>query len=184
MMRQLTAREKTILRAALVVALLWLVSNGVPQLRSIHQERALNISQLRDSIDREQRLIDDAEQWAQRRQSTEAQEPDLQNKVFSGSSTAMLTAAIQRQLRQLASEAGVNITSTRLAETSQSGDWLQMQQSVSFTTTDQTAIMRLLQQLENSQPYLGVVDFSLRRARNQFTGELTVVGFSREAGDA
>lgn len=183
MRRQLTAREKNILRAALVLALLLLVSNGVPQLRALHQERALEITRLRDSIEREQRLIEDAAQWAERRQATEAQEPDLHNKVFSGNSTAMLTAAIQRQLRQLASEAGVNITSTRLAETSQSGEWLKMQQSVSFTTTDQTAIMRLLQQLENAQPYLGVVDFNLRRARNQFTGELTVVGFSREASD-
>jgi hypothetical protein len=183
MMRQLAVREKNILRAALVLALLLLVSNGLPQLRAIHQERALDITQLRDSIEREQRLIEDAGQWAERRQVTEAQEPELHNKVFSGNSTTMLTAAIQRQLRQLAGEAGINITSTRLAETSQSGDWLKMQQSISFTTTDQTAIMRLLQQLEESQPYLGVVDFSLRRARNQFTGELTVVGFSREATD-
>src|SRR5690554_5938978 len=102
MRRQLTAREKNILRAALVLGLLLLVSNGVPQLRALHQERALEITRLRDSIEREQRLIEDAAQWAERRQATEAQEPDLHNKVFSANSTAMLTAAIQRQLRQLA----------------------------------------------------------------------------------
>ena len=92
----------------------------------------------------------------------------------------MLTASIQRLIRQHATQSGINITSTELAETESSGDWTKLEQSLSFVMDNQQSIMNFLRVLDQSRPYLAVQDFSMRRARNQFIGDITVVGFSRQ----
>lgn len=179
MIRTLTSREQMTLRVAIIVALLLVLSNGVPALFSVYELRSDELQQLRDEIARERRLIADQQLWQERRDEAERQSAQLDGLIFSGGTTPLVAAGIQRQIRQIANDAGLIITSTRLAESFEDGGWLMVEQSLSFTLTDQNAILTFLRQLENSQPYLGVTDFSLRRNRNQFTGELTVVGFSR-----
>jgi hypothetical protein len=180
----LTQREQKILSVAALIAVLMVLSYGVPALRAEHQQRAATIEQIKTDLERERRLIEDTELWYERRSSVELQRPELDNLVFSESATPLLTAAMQRQIRQYATEAGVTITSTRLAEAKESGGWIKVEQGLSFTLTDQNATLTFLNLLENSQPYLGVTKFTMRRARNQFSGELTVVGFARTTQSA
>ncbi|MDO8906990.1 MAG: GspMb/PilO family protein [Pseudohongiella sp.] len=177
--RHLTSREKLILRLALLVAVIMLLVNGVPAVTSYYRSQALLLETFRADIEREQRLIDDAVLWQQRRETAGQQVRMLDNSLFTGGSVALLTAAIQRQVRQIATEAGLSINSANLAETQQSGDWILVEQALSFSTSDQSSILVFMQRLADTQPLLKVTRFSMRPNRNQYIGELTVVGFSR-----
>jgi hypothetical protein len=177
--RQLTSREKNILRLALVFVVLMILSNGVPALRELYAERSATIQQLRDEIAREQRLIEDEGLWDQRREDIQSQIEDLQAQVFQTGTVPILTANIQRLVRQYANESGVTIISTRLAESEESDGWLKVKQSMSFALDNQSNTLGFLNSFETSRPYLGVTSFSMRHNRNQYTGDITVVGFSR-----
>lgn len=177
--RHLTPREKLILRLALGVALLMLLVNGLPALTAIYQSRAVQVETLRADIDREQRLLDDADSWRQRSEAVLLQQQQFDDSLFAGSSVALLTAAIQRQVRQIAAETGLTVNSANLAESRESGDWTLVEQSVTFTTNDQHNTLAFLQRLTAAQPALKVTRFSLRPSRNQYLGEITVVGFNR-----
>jgi uncharacterized iron-regulated membrane protein len=177
--RHLTAREKLILRLALLLAILMLLVNGIPAVTSYYRVQVMQIETLRADIEREQRLIDDAALWQQRRESAEEQVRTLGNSLFTGGSVALLTAAIQRQVRQIAAETGLTINSANLAETQQSGDWIVVEQAMSFSTSDQNNTLLFMQRLAQTQPQLKVTRFSMRPGRNQYSGDLTVVGFSR-----
>lgn len=177
--RHLTAREKLILRLALLVAVIMLLVNGIPAATGIYQAKAIEIESLRAEIEREQRLIDDAELWQQRSTAAQQQVRTLDNSLFTGGSVALLTAAIQRQVRQIAAETGLNINSANLAESQQSGDWVLVEQGLSFSTTDQNNTLLFMQRLADTQPVLKVTRFSMRRNRDQYIGDMTVVGFSR-----
>jgi hypothetical protein len=134
---------------------------------------------LRADIEREQRLISSAADWAQRSADAEQRLPALESSLFLADSSALLAAAIQRQAREIGAENGVMITSVSLAETSISADWLMVEQTMSFALEDQNSTLRFLNALKQSQPFLGVSRFDLRGNRSQYIGEITVVGFSR-----
>ena len=178
-MRTLTRREKRILVLALIVGVVLLVVNGVPALMSWYQARSTAIANLQIEIEREQRLIDDAELWVQRREEAEQSVRELEASLFNAGSVALLTAGIQRQVRQIAGESSLNITSANLAQSRNKDNWILVEQTLSFNTPDQNNVLMFLQRLDNTQPVLKIVGFSMRRNRNLYAGEITVVGFSR-----
>ncbi len=175
----MTKREKNILALAAVVGLIFIVTQGLPGVRNIYSDRADEISQLQTDVQREQRLIDDAALWSERRELIEQRGADLGERLFQESSIPLISANIQRLVRDYANDAGVNITSTKLAESMSADGWLLVEQELSVVTDDQSKIMALLTSIENSDPLLGVSTFSVRRNRNQYAGTITVVGFSR-----
>ncbi len=177
--RPLLQREKRILGLAAFVAVVFLLTNGVPALLDVFRSRNLQIENLRADIDREQRLIDGADDWAQRRADAEQRLSDIESSLFTAGSAALLAAAIQRQAREIGAENGLTITSVSLAESNISEDWLMVEQTMSFALGDQNSLLRFLNGLKQSQPFLGVSSLDLRRNRNQYIGEITVVGFSR-----
>lgn len=180
--RHLTTREKRILRLACLVAGIMLVVNGAPALTGFYQARAIQIETLQAEIEREQRLIDDAAIWQQRSDAARLQVQALDNSLFTGGSVALLTAAIQRQVRQIATEAGLNINSASLAESQQSGDWVVVEQTLTFSTNEQNNTLEFMAHIADSSPALKVTRFNMRPNRDQYIGEVTVVGFSRTSG--
>lgn len=177
--RPLETREKRILGLALFVAVIFLLTNGLPALLSLYDSRSQQLEGLRADIDREQRLISSAADWSQRRADVEQRLPQLELGLFLADSSALLAAAIQRQAREIGADNGVIITSVSLAETSIAGEWLMVEQTMSFALGDQNSTLRFLNALKQSQPFLGVSRFDLRGNRSQYIGEITVVGFSR-----
>lgn len=174
-----TAREKRILLLGAVVALVFVLSTVVPGLRDMHQQRAVVIENLRMDIEREQRLIEDEDIWHQRRQEIEARREDLATQVFQTATVPLLSANIQRLVRDHASATGISITATRLAESLSADGWLLVEQSLSFTLGDQGSLPRFIELIDQSQPWLGVSSFSMRHNRNMYSGDITVVGFAR-----
>lgn len=179
MRRPLLTREKRILGLALFVAVIFLLTNGFPAMLNVYQSRDLQVQTLQADIDREQRLIDGADSWAQRRMEAELRLAASESNLFLADNSALLAAAIQRQAREIGLENGITITSVSLAESNTAANWLMVEQTMSFALADQNSMLRFLNALRQSQPFLGVSRFDLRRNRNQYIGEITVVGFSR-----
>lgn len=176
--RTMTRREKNILLVAVAIAIVFVASQVLPAVRAIHAERAASIEQIRIDIDRERRLIEDAQSWRERSGAIETQLQELSSRLFQGASIPLISANIQRIVRDHATQSGIAITSTRLAESMETDGWLLVEQELSLQTESQSNLMRFLQSLENSRPWLGVTNFSVRRNRNQYAGTITVMGFS------
>jgi hypothetical protein len=185
--RSLTSREKNILRLAVLLALVIGLSNGIPVVRDIYNERTQTIEELRNEIAREQRLLENTELWQQRRRDIDQQLNSLNTRLFAGNGSTqattptvpVLAANIQRLVRQHAQETGVTITSTSLAESRTTQGWLLVEQTLSFNLDNQRHTIDFLARLDASEPWLAVSYFSMKRNRNMYSGEITVVGFSR-----
>ncbi|MGJ8688743.1 MAG: GspMb/PilO family protein [Gammaproteobacteria bacterium] len=175
----MTKREKNIVMLAGLVGIVFVLTQGLPSLKNMYGSRSEAISQLQTDIQREQSLIEDAQLWSERRVEAELRGSDLGERLFQETSIPLISANIQRLVREYANEAEVNITSTKLAESMAADGWLLVEQELSILTDSQTKIMALLNSIETSDPLLGVSTFSIRRNRNQYTGTITVVGFSR-----
>lgn len=177
----MTSREQRMAALATLVAVVFLLSSAWPALTGLYQDREQRIGALRADIDREQRLAAEEQQWQQRRERIEQRRGVLQRQVFQESTAPLLSASIQRLVREHANEAGVSINAARLAESLEADGWLLVEQTVSFTLRDQDATLDFLQRLNESEPRLRVSRFSMRSNRQQYSGDLTVVGFARTA---
>ncbi|MEX1196421.1 MAG: type II secretion system protein GspM [Pseudohongiellaceae bacterium] len=175
----MTAREQRMAGLAALVAAVFLLSSAWPALTAAYQSRGQQIEALRADIERERRLANEESQWQERRDRIEERRTELQRQVFQERTPPLLSASIQRLVRQHANEAGVSINATRLAESLEAEGWLFVEQTVSFTLQDQNATLDFLQRLHESEPRLRVSRFSMRSNRNQYSGDLTVVGFAR-----
>jgi len=180
----MTKRERNILLAAVVVGAVFLAAQALPAVLAIHEERAANIDRIRVEIDREHRLLEAAESWQQQRNETEQRREALASQVFEGTAVPLISANIQRLVRDHATSNGIAVTSVGLAESLQREGWLLVQQELSFQTADQRNLLAFLQALDASRPWLAVSSFSVRLNRNQYAGEITVVGFSRSVPDS
>lgn len=175
----MTKREKNILFAALAVGLVFALTQGYPAIQSQYGARADRIDELQTSLERERRLIEDAQTWSERRAQVLDRGAELTQQLFQDSSIPLVSANIQRLVRDYANETNVSITSTKLAESMETDGWILVEQELTIVTSNQNYILSFLDRIETSSPLLGVSSFSVRRNRNQYAGTITVVGFSR-----
>ena len=180
-LQTLSTRERIILLLAAAVAVVFFVTRGAPIVTTVYSERAGSIESVKLDIERELRLQDSAALWSSRRDETERALASAEAGLFTGSTNAIVEASIQQILSQHAANAGIDVISTRLADTIEQGGWTQVSQEMSFRTNDAAATVEFLSQIDNSIPRLEVAEFSLDRSRNQFTGAITVVGFARNS---
>lgn len=180
-LQSLSTRERLILLLAAVVAFVFVFTRGVPIVTRVYAERTASVESVQLDIERELRLQRSAELWSSRRTETERALANAEAGLFSGSTNAIVEASIQQILSQHAASAGIEVNSTRLAETLEQGDWTLVSQEMSFRTSDAAATVDFLSLIEQSIPRLEVTEFSLDRSRIQFSGAITVVGFARSA---
>ena len=180
-LQSLSTRERLILLLAVVVAVVFVFTRGVPIVTRVYAERTASVESVQLDIERELRLQRSAELWSSRRTETERALANAEAGLFSGSTNAIVEASIQQILSQHAASAGIEVNSTRLAETLEQGEWTLVSQEMSFRTSDAAATVDFLSLIEQSIPRLEVTEFSLDRSRNQFSGAITVVGFARSA---
>ena len=176
---QISQREKNILFLAGFVALVFIATQIIPAIQSFYGQRQDAIDDVLLSSTQELRLVENADRWQTRRENVEQERALLDQQIFTGATVALIEASIQRDLTQFAREANISVTSTRLAERLEADGWLLISQEMSFRTNDAANTLQLLDALSSSMPRLHVKDFSLDRNRNQFTGDITVVGFAR-----
>jgi len=179
---QVSTRERNILTLAGIVAVIFIGTAILPVIRAAYQERQEAIEDLLLNINREQRLIENTQNWLERRVEVERRTQELEQQIFSGDTIPLVEADISGDLSRYTRNSGITVGSTRLAERLETDGWLMISQEMSFRTTEVSNTLGFLNSLENSAPRLFVTDFTVNRARNQFSGTITVVGFARSEG--
>lgn len=175
----MTNREKKILLLAAAIGAIFIINQAFPALRETYADRSAEIAEIKSRIDREQRLFSDSEQWQERREKTQLEQAVLEKSIISETTVPLVSTNIQRVVRDYATASGISITSTKLAESMRADDWLLVEQELSIQTAAQGNVLEFLRSIESSTPKLGITQFSLRRNRNQYSGTITVIGFSR-----
>ena len=172
------SNEKKLVGVAVLLFFAVIVVRGIPFLRDAYNEGLEEIEFTEQRIDRLRMLVEEApfikEEEALKREQVAA----LERLVFTGQDPNLIGSSVQRQLRQAVDEAGLVVrqySTPRFAETE---GWLLVTQEMDFLI-DQGEILPFLELLENSQPKLHITEFSINRNRRQYTGSITVTGFSK-----
>lgn len=170
--------EKNLLIAAGVLFVLVLIVRVVPMLVDYYQQGREEIALLNERLERFRTLIVETSQWQEREALKRAEITDLQSWVFEGTDPNLVSSSVQRMMRQIVQSTGVELRQVDVARYRYSGDWLVVEQDMDFTISQQ-AVLPFLNALQNSRPRLQLSAFSINHNRRQYTGSLTVVGFSR-----
>lgn len=172
------SNEKKLIGLAAVLFLVVLVVRVVPLLKASYEDGRDEIEFLEQRIARLRMLVEEApfikDEEAERRQEVAA----LEDLVFTGTDPNLVGTSVQRQLRQAVDEAGVLIRSIDTPRIAQLDGWLRVTQEMDFVI-DQNNILKFLDLLEHSKPRLHVTEFSINYNRRQYTGSITVTGFSK-----
>jgi type II secretory pathway component PulM len=171
-------QERKLLLLLGVLVLLVLVLRVVPMVSNWYQRGQEEIALLQERIARYEQLIADTEIWKERELLKQAEVADYASWAFQGSNPGLLGPSVQRALRQSAEQAGITVREMSVARFARSGDWLVVTQEMDFVL-DQQNILPFLNALSQQRPRLFITGFSMTHNRRQFTGNLTVTGFSR-----
>lgn len=171
------SNEKQLLILAGGLFLLVLVVRIIPMLTETYRQSQEDIALLEERIARFRNLIEETDEWMAREELKRAEVAEYESWVFEGSNPNLVGNSVQRALRQVVDRSGINIREMSVARFNYVDDWLQVSQEMNFTL-DQDDILPFLDALREVRPRLHVVDFSVTRNRRQYTGSLTVVGFS------
>jgi len=174
------AKEKKLMILLGVLAVLVLMIRVVPMVFDHYRDGRHDIALLQERIDRYRNLMENSSQWREREQQKRNEIEQYQQWIFEGSNPALVGPGVQRSLRQAVAQSGVSVREMSVARYSQVGDWLVVQQDVSFTLS-QDMILPLLQAVEELRPRLHIAAFSITHNRRQYLGNMTVVGFSHRA---
>lgn len=170
-------RNLVILAGVLFAAVV--VLRVVPLITGYYADGQQEITRLQNRIDNYRQLIAETGRWIEREQAMRGQVEEMAGWVFTGSSANFIVTSVQRQLTRTAAEAGLTVRETPLPTFVESGDWLVVNQEISFLLDRQEDILKFLNLLEKSTPHLFVTDFSISRNRRQYVGSLIVTGFGR-----
>ncbi|MES2626965.1 MAG: GspMb/PilO family protein [Pseudomonadota bacterium] len=163
--------------AGIVFALL-LVLRIVPMLYNYYQRGQEDIALLQERRDRYQQLVIDVDRWKENEILKQAEIADLESWIFEGTNPNLVGSSVQRSLRQAVEQAKVETREMKVAQYNYIDNWLMVSQEMDFSI-DQTNILPFLNALQELRPRLHVSALTVTRNRRQYTGTITVVGFSR-----
>ena len=172
------SNEKRLIAVATAIFLVVLVVRVVPLLRDTYNNGLEEIEFMEQRIQQLRMLVEEApfikEEEALKREEMAA----LESWVFTGQDPNLIGSSVQRQLRQAVEEAGVLVRQYSTPRFSEAEGWLLVTQEMDFVI-EQENILEFLNLLENSRPKLHVTEFEINRNRRQYTGSITVTGFSK-----
>jgi hypothetical protein len=172
------SQEKKLLLLLGVLAVLVLLVRGIPMLAAWHERGQEDIALLEERIARYEQLIADTQEWKERELLKQAEAAEYAGLVFQGDNPSLVGPSVQRSLRQAAEQSGITVREMSVARFSKVDDWLVVTQDMSFVL-EQHNILPFLATLREQRPRLFVTAFTVAQNRRQFTGNLTVTGFSR-----
>ena len=172
--------ERKLLVLAGVLFAVVLVVRVAPLVAGFYGESREEVAILENRIERYRQLIEESEDWSAREAEKRAQIAGLEGWVFEGSNPNLVASSVQRELRRALEAADVRLRQMGVAESARTDGWLVVNQEMSFLI-DQGNILKFLNLLEQTRPRLFVTEFSITQSRRQYTGNLTVTGFSRAA---
>jgi hypothetical protein len=174
----LIKRTQNLALLAGIMFVLLLTLRIVPMLYNYYQQGKEDIALLQERRDRYEQLIIDVDRWQENETLKQAEIADLESWIFAGANPNLVGSSVQRSLRQAVEQSNVAIREMSVAEYNYIDNWLMVSQQMDFSV-DQASILPFLTALQALRPRLHVSAFSLTRNRRQYTGTITVVGFSR-----
>lgn len=169
-------RLRLLLATLLVLAVLL---EGVPRIASLYGKQRDEIARLEQRLARYRQLADETVEWQQRERAMALQVEDYHGWVLQGDNPGLASSSIQRLLRQAVAGSGVSLREMSVARVGSSGEWLVVNQDMSFTL-DEQQILPFLAAIEALRPRLFITAFSLSHNRRQYIGNLSVTAFSRK----
>jgi hypothetical protein len=174
----LIKRTQNLAVLAGIMFVLLLAVRIVPMLYNYYQRGQEDIALLQERRDRYEQLIIDVDRWKENEILKQAEIADLESWIFEGANPSLVGSSVQRSLRQAVEKANVSIREMSVAEYNYVDNWLMVSQKMDFSV-DQANILPFLNALQELRPRLHVSAFTVTRNRRQYTGSITVVGFSR-----
>lgn len=171
-------RTQNLAIVAGIMFVLVLAVRVLPMLYDYYQQGRDEIALLQERRDRYEQLIIDVDRWKANEVLKQAEIADMESWVFVGTNPNLVGSSVQRSLRQAVEEANVSIREMSVAEYNYIENWLMVSQEMDFSI-EQANVLPFLNALQELRPRLHVSAFSLTRNRRQYTGTITVVGFSR-----
>lgn len=171
-------QEKKLLLLLGALALVVLVVRVVPMLGAYYRQGQEDIALLQERVARYQQLLADTKVWNERELLKQAEVAEFATWVFQGDNPSVVGPSVQRSLRQAVEQSGITVREMSVAKFARSGDWLLVSQDLSLIL-EQDKILPFLNTLVAQRPRLFITAFSVAQNRRQFTGSLTVTGFSR-----
>ncbi len=171
-------RTQNLVTLAGIIFVLLLAVRIIPMLYNYYQRGQDDIALLQERRDRYEQLIIDVDRWKENEILKQAEIADMESWVFPGANPNLASSSVQRSLRQAVEQTNVSIREMSVAEYNYIDDWLMVSQEMDFSI-DQANILPFLNALQELRPRLHVSAFTLTRNRRQYTGTITVVGFSR-----
>jgi hypothetical protein len=175
--------EKQLVIIAGALFALVLVVRVLPLLYGYYTESREDIALLEERADRLRTLIVETSEWQEREQIKRAEIGDLETWVFPGTDPNLISSSLQRSVRQLVADHGLELRELGVARYNRVDKWLLVEQDIDFSL-DQHEILPFLQALQSARPRLHIAKFGISRNRRQYTGSLTVVGFGRTEANA
>jgi hypothetical protein len=174
----LVKRTQNLAVLAGAIFVLLLAVRIIPMLYHYYQQGRDDIALLQERRDRYEQLIIDVDRWKANETLKQAEIADMESWVFPGATPNLVGSNVQRSLRQAVEQTHVAIREMSVAEYNYIDNWLMVSQEMDFSI-DQANILPFLNALQELRPRLHVSAFSITRNRRQYTGSITVVGFSR-----
>jgi len=173
------SNEKKLVGLALLIFLALFIVRFVPSLKTSYEDGLKEIELLEQQIARLQFMVEEFFIIQDREASRREDVAELESLMFTGQDPNLIGSGVQRQLRQAVDEAGLLVRQYSTPRFTEIDGWLQVVQEMDFVI-EQEKILQFLNLLENSSPKLHITEFNINRNRRQYTGSITVTGFSKQ----
>ena len=173
------SNEKKLVGLALLLLLALITVRVVPSLKTSYEDGLKEIELLEQQIARLQFMFEEFFIIQDREASRREDVAVLESLMFTGQDPNLIGSGVQRQLRQAVDEAGLLVRQYSTPRFIEIDGWLLVVQEMDFVI-EQEKILQFLNLLENSSPKLHITEFNISRNRRQYTGSITVTGFSKQ----
>jgi len=173
------SNEKKLVGLALLLLLALITVRVVPSLKTSYEDGLKEIELLEQQIARLQFMVEEFFIIQDREASRREDVAVLESLMFTGQDPNLIGSGVQRQLRQAVDEAGLLVRQYSTPRFIEIDGWLLVVQEMDFVI-EQEKILQFLNLLENSSPKLHITEFNISRNRRQYTGSITVTGFSKQ----
>ena len=173
------SNEKKLVGLALLLLLALITVRVVPSLKTSYEDGLKEIELLEQQIARLQFMVEEFFIIQDREASRREDVAVLESLMFTGQEPNLIGSGVQRQLRQAVDEAGLLVRQYSTPRFIEIDGWLLVVQEMDFVI-EQEKILQFLNLLENSSPKLHITEFNISRNRRQYTGSITVTGFSKQ----
>jgi len=173
------SNEKKLVGLALFFLLALITVRVVPSLKTSYEDGLKEIELLEQQIARLQFMVEEFFIIQDREASRREDVAVLESLMFTGQDPNLIGSGVQRQLRQAVDEAGLLVRQYSTPRFIEIDGWLLVVQEMDFVI-EQEKILQFLNLLENSSPKLHITEFNISRNRRQYTGSITVTGFSKQ----